>query len=408
MLTNYIAVVPYKVNVEREELDHVIAALQTQLVRDVGPLWDVSCVVSLFAELDHVPPGYHPLVIVPGGTLKASDMHAFHLGAGGQPIAMVEHSDGWSLLASHELIELACDPYGTRSVRGTSIGDAKCAATDPSKVRDDGVTYTPQGQVEYLVEVCDPCQASTYTINGVLVSDFVTPHYYDPLQTSGGRPSFTGRITESRQLLKGGYISWRYRATADEIWQAFAPKRADEEATAVSPADLTIAPLSGIGPSLARNWVDHRASAADRPDARATLDEATPTKALTQAQESYALASASARDYGAKLRGDIDDILGSLAALQPVPDRDKLILLFKDLAEPSNQSARDEFAKDPKGVLVKRGIDVTGDLRTTTVPLTAEQFEQGAKALTDNNRFGPDLGPVGVAKMLPALGVHVR
>jgi hypothetical protein len=60
------------------------------------------------------------------------------------------------------------------------------------------------------VEACDPCEDNSYayTINGVRVSHFITPHFYDPLVTSGTRYSLTGAIKGPRQILPGGYISW--------------------------------------------------------------------------------------------------------------------------------------------------------------------------------------------------------
>jgi len=60
------------------------------------------------------------------------------------------------------------------------------------------------------VEACDPCEADNcaYPIQGVAVSDFITPHFYDPIVTPGTRYSFTGAITAPRQILKGGYISF--------------------------------------------------------------------------------------------------------------------------------------------------------------------------------------------------------
>ena len=47
-----------------------------------------------------------------------------------------------------------------------------------------------------------------YTVNGVMVSDFYTPHYFDPVASSGVRYSYTGAIKKPRTVLKGGYLSW--------------------------------------------------------------------------------------------------------------------------------------------------------------------------------------------------------
>ena len=59
-----------------------------------------------------------------------------------------------------------------------------------------------------------------YTANGVRVSDFYTPHYFDP----SGSPrqkhqtqvyDFQGHISAPRQVLPGGYLSWR---ESDGTW----------------------------------------------------------------------------------------------------------------------------------------------------------------------------------------------
>jgi len=64
--------------------------------------------------------------------------------------------------------------------------------------------------VEFLVEPCDPSQDAKYgyKIDGVLVSDFVFPSYYTSAKAANGKYSFTGVVTQPRQVLKGGYLSW--------------------------------------------------------------------------------------------------------------------------------------------------------------------------------------------------------
>src|SRR5258706_8410910 len=98
---------------------------------------------------------------------------------------------------------MLADPYGTRIQAGNSV-------------------KPDQGRVEYIVEVCDPSEAPefAYTVNGVLVSDFYTPRFFDPTPAAGVRYSFTGALTEPRQVLDGGYLSWREPVT-DHLWQLF-------------------------------------------------------------------------------------------------------------------------------------------------------------------------------------------
>jgi hypothetical protein len=99
------------------------------------------------------------------------------------------------------------DPYGNRMQSSVAIEIVN------GKIQDG------TGQYGYLVEACDPCEDNSYayTINGIAVSDFITPHYYDPIVTPGTRYSFTGAIKGPRQILPGGYISWIN--TAIDEWQ---------------------------------------------------------------------------------------------------------------------------------------------------------------------------------------------
>src|SRR2546421_5010447 len=105
------------------------------------------------------------------------------------------------LPSSHETLEMLGDPFGNRMIAGPSP-------------RSD------QGRVEFFVEVCDPSEDAdcAYTVNDVLVSDFYTPHYFDPVKQDQVRYSYTGAITEPRQVLPGGYLSW-HNPTDDHWYQ---------------------------------------------------------------------------------------------------------------------------------------------------------------------------------------------
>jgi hypothetical protein len=79
-----------------------------------------------------------------------------------------------------------------------------------------------QGRVLVLVETCDPSEAAKYgyTVNGVLVSDFYTPRFFDPVQSSGVRYSYSGAITKPLQVLDGGYMSW-WDPQSKHVFQLF-------------------------------------------------------------------------------------------------------------------------------------------------------------------------------------------
>jgi len=197
MLPAHIALVPEnEFLMTASNLNRVAAALQKQVTRDFGPIWDVDGTVDAFPRIEDVPLGYWPILIV--NRNFPDNILGFHPDLLGQPLALVRFTDNWSLTASHECLEMLADPFGNRLVPSYSLSG------DPTP-RVQGLD-----RVSYLVEVCDPCQSVdyAYTVNGVLVSDFYTPHYFDPEPVIGIIYDFTGKITHPRQVLQGGYLSW--------------------------------------------------------------------------------------------------------------------------------------------------------------------------------------------------------
>jgi hypothetical protein len=80
-----------------------------------------------------------------------------------------------SLILSHEVIEALVDPRADRMT--------------------DGV----------LTEICDPVEQPSYQINGITVSNFVTPRWFSrsPL---GGRFDFNGLLTSPRTITPQGFM----------------------------------------------------------------------------------------------------------------------------------------------------------------------------------------------------------
>ena len=203
-LLRQIALVSESSAVPQDLVSRIAAALQKQVTRDLESLWKITATVDAFARLEDVPLGTWPIVIQDDIGYNA---RGIHLDNDGQPFALVEadtSEDVTSLTSSHECLEMLVDPYGKRMVAGDS-------------------PKPDQGRVMFLVEVCDPSEAAAYayTVNGVLVSDFYTPQFFDPVAASGVRYSFTGAIKEPRQVLQGGYLSWMLpesRVWWQEVW----------------------------------------------------------------------------------------------------------------------------------------------------------------------------------------------
>jgi hypothetical protein len=64
--------------------------------------------------------------------------------------------------------------------------------------------------VEFLLEICGPSADARYAyqINGVLVSDFYTPAFFQSESEGASRYSFCRAIERPRQVLPGGCLAW--------------------------------------------------------------------------------------------------------------------------------------------------------------------------------------------------------
>jgi hypothetical protein len=223
--------------IDTELLQSVATALNIQVTRDLPQFWPVQASVQYLPNAKKIPAGVWPVKLVKS---LPPDEGGFHLDKHNQPYAEViatPGDDSWSIDASHETIEMLVDPSGNRMQSSIAIAIV-------GKAIDDGT-----GQFNYLVEACDPCEANNYgyEIQGVLVSDFITPHFYDPVTASGTRYSFTGAVTKPREILSGGYISFVNQET-DE-WQQILYLGS-------APDLKTLGPATGDKRSI-REWIDN-------------------------------------------------------------------------------------------------------------------------------------------------------
>jgi hypothetical protein len=278
-LLRSVALVSESKSVTLQQLTPVSAAIDKQVQRDFAPLWEVSATVNAFGRLEDVPIDAWPVIVMDDiGTPGAAGVH---LDKDGQPYALVMASDNideWSLTASHECLEMLADPFGSRLVAGDS-------------------PKPDQGRVRFLVEVCDPSEAAdfAYTSNGVLVSDFYTPHFFDPVKAAGVRYSFTEAITEPREVLRGGYLSWQDLTTGDwwqEIWF-------DSD----QPSFRNLGQFTGAANETLRSWIDRQTS-------RATRAAIAPARSAAMAaglSQSKVVAASTAR--AGTLRREIEALL---------------------------------------------------------------------------------------------------
>lgn len=298
-LTDHVALVSLTSEVSNRSLMQAAAAVQKQITRDFTPYWGIRATVDAFEDLASVPSDYHPVVlfgdadelrgqveVAIGGEyaerliddFERGRLSGLHLNAfTRQPFALVSAEGVWSVTLSHEVLELIADPYGNRLV----------AARHPQLAGE---------RVKYLLEVCDPCQATWYPVNGVPVSDFYTPRYFDPVGVDTGRYSFTGALEYPLQILDGGYLSW-IDPTDSGLYQLVA---GDREPTLIS--DLlqlarSTAPLRTIvdtdarTPQLTAESLSPARSAAAAARANAAVLEASEGAALRTQEAIFTLAT---------------------------------------------------------------------------------------------------------------------
>jgi hypothetical protein len=174
------------------------AAIASQIQSDVAPIWGrAPATVTFYTDSTAVPPGAYVIAIVDTIPTQPTGVVGGHTeGQAGQIMGVVaaqpDLTNGgqvltgdWSVSStlSHEVVEMFIDP--------------SC-----NMWANDG-----KGSV-YSLEVCDPVEAPTYTINGVQVSNFVTPAWFDPLAPAGAQFDKLGLLTAGFSILPGGYMTY--------------------------------------------------------------------------------------------------------------------------------------------------------------------------------------------------------
>ena len=183
-----IAVLNQATSVSAEEVKAVVAALQTQVHRDLAPTWGIDAKIELIGA-GETPPEKAWWLYLDDDT-KYQGVLGFHdVNAAGLPLARVgirtaqEAGRAWSHVASFTLLQLLANPKGNVvvSARGKFI---------------------PQ-------EICRPCGGDewSYHIDSIKVSDFVLPAWFDSYrQPRSARFDYGGHIAQPFQVLPGGYL----------------------------------------------------------------------------------------------------------------------------------------------------------------------------------------------------------
>ncbi len=231
-----IAVINFSTQLDDREVQHAIRAVNRQVVEDFMPIWGAGRLSKLVApvfdpaDIDTLAndPVYADGVIylVDEGLLQGA--LGFHdLNARDMPFGFVFILDpnDWTVTLSHEVLELIVDSTVNLFAPGPDPRDAN-------------------NLVLHTYEVCDAVERTTYLIDGIAVSNFLTPSYFTIGDAVGTRNDFLGVGVDSFGLTQNSHIQFFDLAANDfvtVIGQQAIPERAsrrfEDHAKAERPAE---------------------------------------------------------------------------------------------------------------------------------------------------------------------------
>lgn len=177
-----------QLGVTQQHLAQIAQACTVQLNRDVAPFWGGTHLVRVGASVTDVQPGEVVVAYVDKLPNAPGDVAYHSVDGTGAPTIFGAVSMCNSILlgnnslaqaTSHELCETCGDP-----------------AID--LWADDGTG------TEWARELCDAVESASYSQNGVALSDFVLPSFFDRFSV-GPRFSFVGTATGPFRTAPGGY-----------------------------------------------------------------------------------------------------------------------------------------------------------------------------------------------------------
>ena len=191
--TDKVAIINESSVVQDADAEKWVEAVQYQADHHFRPAWGPTC------RMTFVPKGGKPdpdraWIAILDDSDQAGALGYHDLTDNGMPLGKVfaktdlQYGEVVSVTLSHEALELLADPYISYTM----------------------LTQGPHNAVlGYAWEICDACEADefAYEVNGVKVSDFVYPAWFQPWRKPGStRFDYCQKVTKPFELLEGGYI----------------------------------------------------------------------------------------------------------------------------------------------------------------------------------------------------------
>ena len=166
------------------DLDDLIAAMQVYVDQHVAPVWGTP---AKLVKSTGFQKGKWAMVFLDNADQPGA--LAYHdLTPDGLPLSKVfvkttiQNGDLVSVSASHELVEMLVDPAINMMTTG------------------------PDPKIIYAYESADPVEALSFNVNGIPMSDFVYPSYFEVFhKPNSAKFDHLGKVTRPFQILAGGY-----------------------------------------------------------------------------------------------------------------------------------------------------------------------------------------------------------
>jgi hypothetical protein len=190
------------------DFDKLTAALQKCYDQHFLPVWGYP--LKLY-NTDKAKPSDWQLVYF--DTADVADALGYHdLTKNGQPVSKVfvkttlAANELVSVTACHELFEMAIDPIANLWAEA-----------------DDGT--------EYAYEMCDAVEEDTFLVDGIQMSNFVHPSWFEPFKhPPGTKFDHLGLLKKPFSMTKGGYVIIKKKGKVSEVFASKAKeKRFDKE-----------------------------------------------------------------------------------------------------------------------------------------------------------------------------------
>jgi hypothetical protein len=166
------------------DLDKLIAAMQAYVDQHVAPVWGTPA--KLIKSQDFVKNAWAVVFLDDADTPGALAYH--DLTPQGLPLSKVfvrttlQDNQLVSVSASHELVEMLVDPAINMMTTG------------------------PDPKAMYAYESADPVEDLSFNVNGIPMSDFVYPAYFEVFRKPGSvHFDHLNKVKKPFQILSGGY-----------------------------------------------------------------------------------------------------------------------------------------------------------------------------------------------------------